>query len=55
VEHNKGNPSGELRKISLIACLYGRTRCSILYVELQRVYMSHGTLNLLKFNRLYKT
>jgi hypothetical protein len=45
VEHNKDNLSGELRRISLIACLYGRTLYNILYVEFQRISMSHGTLN----------
>jgi hypothetical protein len=48
VEHNKGNPLGELRKVSLIACLYGMTHCNILYVKFQRVSMSQSTLNLLK-------
>jgi hypothetical protein len=55
VEHNKSKPSGELRKVSLIACLYGKTRRNILYVEFQRVSMSHNTTNLLKFNRPYQT
>jgi hypothetical protein len=54
-EHDKCNPSGELRSLSLIACLYGRTHCNIIYVEFQRVFMSYDTRNLLKFNLAHKT
>jgi hypothetical protein len=54
-EDDKCNTSGELCRFSLIAYLYGMTRCDILYVEFQRVSMSHGTLNLLKFNLAHKT
>jgi hypothetical protein len=45
VKHDKCNILDELRRLSFIACLCWRHHCNILYVEFQRVSMSHDTLN----------